>query len=142
VTTSVTSGRWRAASVAAVALGVPMLGVGLANVPLESLIDRTSPGGSVADLLFTAATRVPAAGVGTLVAACRPRNPLGWILLTIFLIAVAPVNQYAVVDYRLHRPARRKRRPPRVDSRREVRRRWPSWCWCSGCSPRRPGSTS
>ena len=102
MTTSVTSGRSRAASVAAVALGVLMLGVGLANVPLESLIDRTSPGGSVADLLFTAAVVVPAAGVGTLVAARRPRNPLGWILLAIFLIAVAPVNQYAVVDYRLH----------------------------------------
>jgi MFS family permease len=103
VATTVTSRKSRAASAAAVALGVLTLGAGLASVPLESLIHQKVPGGPAADLLFTAAVLVPAAGVGTLVAARRPRNPLGWILLAIFLIAVVPVNQYAALDYRLHR---------------------------------------
>ena len=97
---------WRAPRVApgaAVALGVLTLGAGLATVPLDSLIHQSGPGGPVAEVLFTAAVMVPAAGVGTLLAARRPRNPLGWILLAIFLLAVAPVNQYAALDYRLHR---------------------------------------
>jgi hypothetical protein len=45
---------------------------------------------------------VSAAAVGTLVAARRPRNPLGWIVLAIFLLAAAPDSQYAIVDYRMH----------------------------------------
>jgi len=100
--TSMISRRSRATPVAAVALGVLTLGTGLGGVPLDSLIRQTGPGGPVADLLFTAAVLVPAAGVGTLLAARRPRNPLGWILLAIFLIAIAPVNQYAALDYRMH----------------------------------------
>jgi hypothetical protein len=91
-----------AASVAAAALGVLTLGAGLATVPLDSLIHQAVPGGPAPDLLFTAAVLVPAAGVGTLLAARRPRNPLGWILLAIFFIAVVPVNQYAALDYRMH----------------------------------------
>jgi hypothetical protein len=92
----------RVAPALAVAFGVLTLGAGLATVPLDSLIHQTGPGGPVADLLFTAAVLVLAAGMGTLLAARRPRNPLGWILLAIFLIAVAPVNQYAALDYRMH----------------------------------------
>jgi hypothetical protein len=92
----------RAAPVAAVALGVLTLGAGLATVPLDSMIHQAGPGGPVADLLFTAAVMVPAAGVGTLLAARRPANPPGWILLAIFFVAVAPVNQYAALDYRMH----------------------------------------
>lgn len=45
---------------------------------------------------------VPAAPLGTLPAARRPGNPLGWILLAIFLMAVAPADQYAALDYRMH----------------------------------------
>jgi hypothetical protein len=93
----------RATSVAAVALGVLTLAAGLASVPLDSLIRQAGPGGSVAGLLFTAAVLVPAAGLGTLLAARRPRNPLGWILLVIFLFADPPVDQYAALDYRMHR---------------------------------------
>jgi MFS family permease len=99
---SVVSRRSRAASVAALAFGVLTLAAGLASVPLNSLTHQTGPGGPATDLLFTAAVLVPAAGVGTLLAARRPGNPLGWILLAIFLIAVAPVNQYAALDYRMH----------------------------------------
>ena len=95
----------RIAPVAAVMLGVLTLGAGLASVLLESLIHQSGPGGPAAGLLFTAAVLAPAAGVGTLLAARRPRNPLGWILLAIFLLSVAPANQYAALDYRMHRGA-------------------------------------
>ena len=93
----------RAAPVVAVVLGVLTLGAGLASVPLDSLIHQAGPGGLVADLLFTAAVMVPAAGIGTLLAARRARNPVGWMLLAIFLLAVAPADQYAALDYRMHR---------------------------------------
>jgi MFS family permease len=92
----------RVASVAAVAFGVLTLAAGLATVPLDSAIHQSGLGGPVVDLLFTAAVMVPAAGVGTLLAARRPANPLGWILLVIFIVAVAPFNQYAALDYRMH----------------------------------------
>ena len=95
----------RMAPVAAVVLGVLTLGAGLASVLLESLMHQSGPGGQAADLLFTAAVLAPAAGVGTLLAARRPRNPLGWILLAIFLISVAPVNEYATLDYRIRHGA-------------------------------------
>ncbi len=92
----------RVAPAVAVALGVLTLGAGLAAAVLDSLIHQAGPGGPAADLLFTAAVLVPAAGVGTLLAARRPRNPLGWILLAIFLMSIAPANQYAALDYRMH----------------------------------------
>jgi cupin domain len=93
---------WRAAPVAAVAFGVLTLGVDLAAVPLDSLTHQTGPGGPVGDGLSTAAVVVPAVAVGTLLAARRPRNPIGWILIAIILLGVSPTNQYAVLDYRMH----------------------------------------
>ncbi len=96
---------WRAApvaAVAAVAFGVFTLGVDLAVVPLDSLTHQTGPGGPVADGLSTAAIVVPAAVVGTLLAARRPRNPIGWILLAILFLGLCPTFQYAVLDYRMH----------------------------------------
>jgi hypothetical protein len=39
---------------------------------------------------LTAVVLVPAAALGTLLAARRPRNPLGWILLAILFMAIAP----------------------------------------------------
>ena len=75
----------RVAPAVAVALGVLTLGAGLSTVPLDSLIHQSGPGGPAADWLLTALVLVPAAALGTLLAARRPRNPLGWILLAIFL---------------------------------------------------------
>jgi hypothetical protein len=98
---SVTPKTSRAAPVAAVALGVLTLAAGLANVPLDRLIHQAGTGGPVADWLFTAIAILPQAGVGTLLAARRPRNPLGWILLAIF-VSVLPADQYAALDYRIH----------------------------------------
>jgi hypothetical protein len=46
----------RAAPVAAVALGVITLGIGMAEVPLDSLTHQASTGGPLADILTTAFT--------------------------------------------------------------------------------------
>jgi hypothetical protein len=86
----------------AVAFGVLTLGAGLSTVPLESLIRQSGPGGPAADWLLTAVVLGPAAALATLLAARRPRNPLGWILLAIFFMADAPADQYAALDYRMH----------------------------------------
>jgi hypothetical protein len=102
---SVISRTSRAAPAAAVALGVLTLAAGLANVPLGILTHQEGAGGPAGDVLFTAVVIVPAAGVSTLLAARRPRNPLGWILFAIFLISTAPVGLYAVLDYRIHHGA-------------------------------------
>ena len=95
--------RWRrVAPVAAIAFGVLTLGAALAGPVLDGLLHQPGPGGPVADWLTTAVPLVSAAAVGTLVAARRPRNPIGWITLAIFLFAAAPDRQYAILDYRMH----------------------------------------
>jgi hypothetical protein len=47
---------------------------------------------------------VPVTVVGTLLAARRPRNPIGWILLAIIILDSSP-NQYLILDYRMHHGA-------------------------------------
>jgi hypothetical protein len=86
----------------AVAFGLLTLGVGMSRVPLHGLTGQTRLGGSVTAWLTTAAALVPAAAVGALLAARRPRNPIGWILLTVFLLISAPVSDYLVLDYRMY----------------------------------------
>jgi hypothetical protein len=85
MTSKILTSWWVAAvaAVAAVAFGVLTLGLDLAVVPLDILTHKTGPGGAVADGLSTAAVVVPAVAVGTLLAARRPRNPIGWVLLAI-----------------------------------------------------------
>jgi hypothetical protein len=93
----------RTAQVAAVVFGVFTLAIGLASVPIDEFTHQTgAPGGLVIDWLVTAVPMVSAAAVGTLVAARRPGNPIGWMLLAIFLFAAAPTGEYAVLDYRMH----------------------------------------
>jgi hypothetical protein len=91
----------RAAPVAAVALGLLTLAVSLASVPLDQMAHQPGPKGSFS-VTFVVAVMVPAVAVGALLAARRPRNPIGWLLLVIFLLAVAPVGDYLIIDYRLH----------------------------------------
>jgi hypothetical protein len=98
---TIVQARW-VAPVAAVALGVLTLGFCLAAVPLNGVIHQNGPGGPVADWLSTATVVVPVAVVGVLLAARRPRNPIGWILLAILVIGLNPLGQYAVLDYRMH----------------------------------------
>jgi hypothetical protein len=92
----------RVAAVVAIGCGVFTLGAGLASVPIGSFIHQTAPGGPFVNWIVTAAPMIPATVVGTLVAVRRPSNPIGWMLLAIFLFAAAPASGYAIFDYRMH----------------------------------------
>ncbi len=91
------------APVAAVALGLLTIGVGLAHVPLDLLTHQVAGDHQlVADWVTAAGFVVPGAVVGALVAARRPGNPLGWMLLAFFLLSAAPASGYAFLDYGMH----------------------------------------
>jgi hypothetical protein len=92
----------RVAPVAAVTLGLLTLAASLANVPLEVVTHQTGPGGPVVDWLTTAVVAVSGVAVGTLLAARRPRNPIGWLLLAFLLAAANPADLYVFLDYRMH----------------------------------------
>ena len=94
--------RARAAPVAAVVLGVLTLGSGLAAVLLDSVIHQSGAGGPAADAVSTAVGVVPATIVGMLLAGRRPRNPIGWMLLTLVFLNYLPTTQYVILDYRIH----------------------------------------
>jgi len=97
-----TISRARAAPVAAVALGLVILGLGAASVVLDRLTHQTGTGGPVADAFITGVGVVPVTAVGTLLAVRRPRNPIGWMLLVIVIVEGSPASQYLVLDYRMH----------------------------------------
>jgi len=90
-----------AAPVVAVALGVLSIAMGAATVLLDSITHQAGTGGPVADALAVTAVIVPTTAVGTLLAARRPRNPIGWLILAI-VIGQLPNSEYAVLDYRMH----------------------------------------
>ena len=89
------------APVAAVALGVLTLGAGLATLPLDRLAHQPGSRGPFG-WLFTVLVLTPGVMVGTLLAARRPRNPIGWMLLAFYLLALNPASDYAIIDYRMH----------------------------------------
>ena len=96
--------RARTAPVAAVVLGVVALGLGTARGagwPHPPAWDRRP----AADAFITAVGAVPATVVGTFLAAQRPRNPIGWMLLAIIIVEISPAQQYLVLDYRMHHGA-------------------------------------
>jgi hypothetical protein len=88
--------------VLAVALGLLALGAGVAAVQLAVLFHQTGPGGPAADWLITMAVTLPGTAVGVLLAVRRPRNPIGWILLALLVLAADPASEYALLDYRMH----------------------------------------
>jgi len=94
--------RAQTAAAAAVALGVVTLGLGAASVLLDRLTHQPGTGGPAADAFITAVVAVPATAVGTLLAARRPRNPIGWMLLAIIIVEGSPASQYLILDYRMH----------------------------------------
>jgi hypothetical protein len=95
----------RAAPVLAGALGLLALSAGLANVPPAIELHQTGPGGPVAYTLILLAVVVPETAVGVLLAARRPRNPIGWLLLALLLLTANPASEYATLDYRVHHGA-------------------------------------
>ena len=96
-------GRWRRVPPAlAVALGLLALGAVLVDLVGPTVLHQAEPGGSVADWLITLAVTLPCTAVGILLAARRPANPIGWLLLTLLLLTADPTDVYAILDYRLH----------------------------------------
>jgi hypothetical protein len=93
------------APVLAVTLGLLALGAGLANVPPAVEEHQTGPGGPVAYTLILLAVVLPETAVGVLLAARRPRNPIGWLLLALLLLTADPASEYAALDYRVHHGA-------------------------------------
>ncbi len=91
----------RVAPSAAIAFGALTLGAGLATVPLGRLAHQPDPHGPLS-WLFVVLLLTPGVMVGTLLAARRPRNPIGWMLLAFYLLAQNPAGDYAIIDYRLH----------------------------------------
>ena len=86
----------------AVALGLLALGACLADVVGSTALHQSGPGGPAAEWLITSAVALPGTAVGVLLAARRPGNPIGWLLLTLLLLTADPADDYAIVDYRLH----------------------------------------
>ena len=93
----------RVPSALAVLLGLLALGATLVDPAVSAALHQTSPGGPVADWLVTLAVALPCTAVGVLLAARRPANPIGWLLLTLLLLTADPAGDYAMLDYRLHR---------------------------------------
>jgi hypothetical protein len=90
----------RAASAAAVALGLATVVLGVADLSLGFAAHR--PAGTI---IGSAAFVVPGVVVGTLLAARRPRNPIGWILLGVWLFLAVPAGDLTVLDYQVHHQA-------------------------------------
>src|ERR1700761_5874810 len=96
-------GRWRRVPPAlAVALGLLALGAVLVDLVGPMVLHQAVPGDSVATWLITLAVTLPCTAVGVLLAARRPANPIGWLLLTLLLLTAEPTDVYAILDYRLH----------------------------------------
>ena len=86
----------------AVALGLLALGAVLVDLVRPTVLHQAELGGSVATWLITLAVTLPCTAVGVLLAARRPANPIGWLLLTLLLLTADPTDIYAILDYRLH----------------------------------------
>ena len=94
--------RGRIAPVAAILVGVVLLGVGASTVVLDTLVHTPATGGPVVESLSIGAAAIPATSVGVLLAARRPRNPIGWLLFGILLVGASPTGEYDILDYRMH----------------------------------------
>ena len=94
--------RFRLASPAgALILGVLLLALMIAEVPLASLAHQSlaASGGSLPVWISA-----PFAAVGFVVAWRKPGNPLGWIIMGVagFFALSEDASYYTVADYRLH----------------------------------------
>jgi hypothetical protein len=78
--------RKRIGQTGAVALGLLLLAMGVLGVVLDSVTHYPGSGGPLVDSLATASAALPAAAVATLLAARRPRNPIGWLLFAILFV--------------------------------------------------------
>ena len=94
--------RGRIAQVAAILLGLTVLGMLALTVVLDSLTHYPGTGGPLVDSLAVAAAGLPSAAVATVLVARRPGNPIGWLLFGILFTGASPSNQYDILAYRMH----------------------------------------
>ena len=94
--------RGRIAQVAAVLLGAVALASTAFTVVLDAMVHTAGTGGPVVESLSIAAAAIPATLVAVLLAARRPRNPIGWLLFGILLVGASPSSEYDILDYRMH----------------------------------------
>jgi len=119
---SVVQARW-AAPAAAVTLGVLTIGTAMIHVPLDILTHQVHGAQDVAvDWVTALGFAVPAAVTGAIVAARRPGNPLGWLLLALFAFSGLPSAGYAYWDYGIHHG-----RLPLGPAAVAVAGAWPAW---------------
>jgi hypothetical protein len=91
------------APVTAVTLGVLTIGAAVTHVPLDILTRQVHGDEQVTlDWVTALGFSVPGAVTGTVVAARRPGNPLGWLLLAMFGFSGVPSSDYAYLDYGIH----------------------------------------
>jgi hypothetical protein len=89
--------------VAAVTLGLLTIGAGVSHVLVDILTYQVRGDEQVAvDWVTALGFAVPAAVTGVVVAARRPGNPLGWLLLVLFMLSGVPSSGYAFLDYGMH----------------------------------------
>jgi len=101
MSSSIVRARW--APIVAVTLGVLVIGAAPAHVSLDLLTHQLRGGEDVTvDWITAVGFSVPAAVTGAVVAARRPGNPLGWLLLALFLLGGAPTADYAFLDFGIH----------------------------------------
>ena len=94
----------RLAQAAAIALGLLVLAGAAGTVVLDTVIHTRGTGGPVVESLSVAVAATPAIAVSVLLAARRPRNPIGWLLFGILITGgTIPTTEYDVFAYRLHR---------------------------------------
>jgi len=74
----------------AVALGLLALGAVLVDLVGLTVLHQAELGRSVATWLITLAVTLPCTAVGVLLAARRPANPIGWLLLPCYCSARIP----------------------------------------------------
>ncbi len=97
------SRRTRWATTVAVTLGVFTVATAVIHVPVDIITHQAQGREQVAlDWVTALGFAMPGAVTGTLVAARRPRNPLGWLLLGLFSFGAAPYSGYAFWDFGMH----------------------------------------
>ena len=69
---------------------------------LDALVHTRPPAARWSSRCPSAAAAIPATSVGVLLAARRPRNPIGWLLFGILLVGASPTGEYDILDYRMH----------------------------------------
>jgi hypothetical protein len=88
----------RLVPIAAVALGALTIGLAVASVPI-GVLARQAGDGSPTDWLTTIAAVAPGSAVGALLAARRPGNPIGWLVLAFFFLSQPFFGAYATLDF-------------------------------------------